>query len=122
MPHFFDTYALVEFLGGREEFRRHAAHGFVITRWNLAELLLLDIRERGEEVARKDFRRLLGACTDVKDEDLWNAARFWKEQRRVHRKFSFPDSLGYVVARRLAIRFVTGDDEFRGLPGVLFQK
>ena len=122
MPTFFDTYALIEFLGGRQEFRRHAAQGIVTTRWNLAELLVVDLRDRGEDAARNDFRRFLGACADVKDEDLWDAARFRHEKRRRGRRFSFPDALGYTVARRLGLRFVTGDDPFRGLPGVLFQK
>jgi len=119
---FFDTYALIEFLGGRPEFRRHAARGILSTRWNLAELLVLDFRDRGEEAARKDFRRFLGACTEVEDDDLWDAARFRDSQRHRRRKFSYPDPLGYTVARRLGLRFVTGDDAFRGLPGVLFQK
>jgi predicted nucleic acid-binding protein len=119
---FFDTYALIEFLAGREEFRKHAAHGIVTTRWNVAELLVLDLRDRGEEAARRDFRRFLGACTEVKDMDLWVAGKFKEEQRKKNRSLSFPDSLGYMVARRLKLRFVTGDDQFQGLPGVLFQK
>ena len=121
MRYYFDTYALVELLR-RKDFLRYSAKGLVTSRWNLAELLVFDLREHDEAVARRHFARFLGACQDVSDEDLFQAAVFREAQRRRSRLLSYVDALGYVLARRLSVRFLTGDDAFRGLPGVLFVK
>jgi predicted nucleic acid-binding protein len=119
--YYFDTYALIEFLG-RREFLRYSAKGFVTSKWNLAELLVIDVREHGESVARRHFRRFLAACEEPMDEDLLQAAVFREGERRRKRSLSFVDALGYVLARRLRLRFLTGDEAFRGLAHVLFVK
>jgi len=119
--YFFDTYALIELLG-RKDFLRYSAKGFATSRWNLAELLLFDLREHDEAAARRHFARFLGACQEPSDEDLFQAAVFREAQRRRRRLLSYVDALGYVLARRLSLRFLTGDDAFQGLPNVLFVK
>jgi len=121
LRYYFDTYALIELLS-RKDFVRYSAKGFVTSRWNLAELLVVDLREHGEAAARRHFQRFLGACEDPTDEDLFQAARFREEQRRRRRLLSYVDALGYVLATRLSVRFLTGDGAFRGLPHVLFAK
>ena len=118
---FFDTYALVELLR-RNDFLKYSAKGLVTTRWNLAELLVVDLREHDEAAARRHFQRFLGACEEPTDEDLFQAALFREAQRKRKRQLSYVDALGYVLARRLSLRFLTGDDAFRGLPHVLFAK
>ena len=120
MTVFFDTFALVEFLAGNEETRKHGALGFVTTKWNLAELLVLDVRDFGEKTANRNFRRLLGAAVREEDADLIAAARMKVSHAVRGRRFSFVDCLGFCVARRLKMRFVTGDEAFKGVPGVLF--
>ena len=121
MRYFFDTYALIELLA-RKDFVRFSAKGFVTSRWNLAELLVVDLRERDEAAARRHFQRFLGACEEPTDEDLFQAAVFREAQRKRRRLLSYVDALGYVLARRMSLRFLTGDDAFRGLPHVLFVK
>jgi len=80
------------------------------------------LREHDEAAARRHFARFLGACQEPSDEDLFKAAVFREAQRRRRRLLSYVDALGYVLARRLSLRFLTGDDAFRGLPNVLFVK
>ena len=92
------------------------------SRWNLAEMLVFELREHDEAHARRRFQRFLGACQEPADEDLFEAAVFREKQRGRRRKLSYVDALGYVIARRLSLRFLTGDDAFRGLPNVLFVK
>ncbi len=41
----------------------------------------------------------------------------WKD-----RKVSIPDCIGYVMAKNLDIKFLTGDKEFEGLDNVEFVK
>jgi len=40
------------------------------------------------------------------------------ELKREGRNFSYADALGYSLSRKMGIRFLTGDREFRGLSGV----
>jgi len=119
--YYFDTYALIELLA-RRDFLRYSAKGFRTSRWNLAELLVVDLREHGEAIARRHFQRFLGACEEPTDEDLFQAAVFREAQRERKRLLSYVDALGYVLARRQSLRFLTGDQAFRGLPHVLFVK
>jgi len=111
--YYFDMYALVELLR-RKDFVRYSAKGLVTSRWNLAELLVFDLREHDGTVGRRHFARFLGRCQDPADEDLFQAAVFRESQRRRRRHLSYVDALGYVLARRLSLRFLTGDDAFRG--------
>jgi len=84
------------------------------------ELLVLDVRDFGEKTANRNFRRLLGAAVREEDADLIAAARMKVSHAVRGRRFSFVDCLGFCVARRLKMRFVTGDEAFKGVPGVLF--
>ena len=42
--------------------------------------------------------------------------------KTTHRKLSIPDAIGYTVARRLNIKFLTGDKDFEGMENVEFVK
>ena len=96
--------------------------GVATSRWNLAELLVVDLREHGERIARRHFQRFRSACQEPTDDDLFGAAVFRETQRHRKRLLSFVDALGYVLAQRMKLRFLTGDEAFRGLKGVLFVK
>ena len=50
------------------------------------------------------------------------AARFKAERREAGAPCSYVDAWGYATARWLDVPFLTGDDDFRGVPGVRFLK
>ena len=39
-----------------------------------------------------------------------------------NKDMSMPDAIGYVIAKRLEIKFVTGDNDFKDIPNVEFVK
>jgi uncharacterized protein len=39
-----------------------------------------------------------------------------------HRKLSIPDAIGYTIAKRLEIKFLTGDEDFKNYDNVEFVK
>ena len=39
-----------------------------------------------------------------------------------HKNLSIPDSIGYITAKRLGIKFLTGDEDFRNFENVEFIK
>ncbi len=90
--------------------------------FNLLELAYALTRDYGVETA-------LGVLTLVRefveiasptDGDYVEASAFRIDMRRQGRNLSLTDALGYTLARRLGIPFLTGDREFEGLDGVEF--
>ena len=57
-----------------------------------------------------------------RDEDYVNAALLRQEARRRGKNLSLIDCLGYVIARRLNIPFLTGDREFEDMDNVEYVK
>jgi len=55
-------------------------------------------------------------------EDLVNASKLRLKARQEERNLSLINCLGYVIAKRLGIKFLTGDREFKGLENVEFVK
>ena len=58
------------------------------------------------------------AVVQPRDEDYVEASALRLELRRQGRNLSLVDALGYVLARRLGVPFLTGDRAFEGLDGV----
>jgi hypothetical protein len=84
--------------------------------WNLVELYLASLRDRGEVEARRHFERFRRIAVDPNDEWLFEAMAL-----KVRRpKLSYADTIGYTISRRLGARFLTGDEAFRRLPDVEF--
>ena len=50
--------------------------------------------------------------------DIKNAT----DMRLKFKHMSFPDVIGYVVAKRLGIKFLTGDNDFKDMKNVEFVK
>jgi len=115
--YFLDTYAIMEFIGGNKNYEPYLDKKFVIAEFNLAELAYTLFREKysnsGEYLGM--YKKLIRA---VNPEWIIEAMKFrlkWKD-----RKVSIPDCIGYIMAKHLGIKFLTGDKEFEGLENVEF--
>jgi len=86
------------------------------TLWNLAELYLVVLRDRGEKEARNQFARFRDLAVETPDDWLFEAMGLKLRKPSL----SYADAIGYVAARRLGARFLTGDDAFRRLQNVEF--
>jgi len=62
--------------------------------------------------------KFLSFQTEVSFDDIKNAMSF----KIKHKSLSIPDVVGYMVALRLQVKFLTGDEGFRNLPQVEFVK
>ena len=115
-----DTYALVEILKGNPAYERYAGEELITSEFNMLELAYALTRDYGEEKAVEILRivRAFIAIVQPRDEDYARASTLRLELRRQGRNLSLIDALGYVFAKRLNIRFLTGDREFKGLDGV----
>jgi len=111
-----DTYALIEIL----PYEKYAGAELVTSEFNLLELAYALTRDYGREKAIEVLRtvRAFVSVVHPSDEDYVEAATLRMELRKQSRNLSLIDALGYALARRLGMPFLTGDREFRGLAGV----
>ena len=101
---------------GNPRYRRYLAAELRTTVWNLVELYLAVLRDRGEIEAQRQFVRFRTIAVDPEDGWLFEAMNL-KLRRN---KLSYADAIGYTAARRIGARFLTGDEAFRRLPDVEF--
>lgn|SRR3989344_1641882 len=115
---FFDTYAIIEIIRGNPKYKFYENSTVITTIFNLAELdynLRKDLpQEKVDEIISiyKDY--IVLATTD----DLKSASNL----KLKNKQMSLPDTIGYSVAKRYNIKFLTGDEAFKDLPNVEFVK
>lgn len=115
--YFFDTYAFFEVLRGNPSYARYPSAHAATTLFNLAEFNFACKREKRPD-ADAATRKLATFLVPVHVEDICNAM----DLRMVRRELSIPDAIGYSVAGRLGIKFLTGDKAFEKMPNVEFVK
>ena len=57
---------------------------------------------------------------DFSFRDVQDAMALRLQWHRRRKGISYSDAIGYFMARKLGVKFLTGDNEFRGAPGVTF--
>ncbi len=116
--YFFDTYAFFEVIKGNPGYNRFRQSKIITTVVNLAELGF-GIRQNYPELdPEAHVKKHASLITEITAEDAIHAPKLKFENR----KLSLADALGYTVAKRLQIPFVTGDKEFRHMKNVEFVK
>ncbi len=119
--YYYDSYAILAFLNKSENYVDYfTVHIGVTSLYNLMEVYYFVLREYGSEDAKKVltfFRSILIIPTL---EDVEQAMLFKLKHRT--KKLSYADCLGYALARKLEIPFLTGDEGFRSIPHVQFVK
>jgi predicted nucleic acid-binding protein len=115
---FFDTYALIEVIRGNPKYVPYSKAQAITTIFNIAELNYILKKEHPKKVA-DDFTNKYKPCT-IKFlwEDIINAM----DLKTKHRNLSIPNAIGYIVAKRYNVKFLTGDEDFKALDNVEFIK
>jgi predicted nucleic acid-binding protein len=122
---FLDTYAMVEYLRGNKRYASLvSSDGRRATSvMNLVELYYLVLRERGNEREADTALAAFGQFEiHVTAEDIRNGMKMRLSARARKTDFSYADAIGYAMSGRLGMRYLTGDDAFKGLPNVEFVK
>lgn len=101
---------------GNPRYRRYLGAELRTSVWNLVELYLAILRDRGETEAQRQFAWFRTIA--INPEDGWLFEAMGLKVRRP--KLSYADAIGYTAARRIGARFLTGDEAFRRLPDVEF--
>lgn len=117
--YFFDSYAIIEIIEDNESYRKYAEFPLVTTELNKIEILWWAINKHGIELGRM-LAESISKTADIDNETLLEAMEFRKKHKK--RSISYTDSIGYIFSQKNKMLFLTGDDQFKDMPGVEFVK
>jgi PIN domain nuclease of toxin-antitoxin system len=124
MPDFVaDSYAFVAALDGSKAYAKLLGENEVVTTTiHLVEVGAAVLRRAGASQLEAALAPLYGLCVEPPARVAVAAARFRVARREAGASCSHVDALGYALAQHLGVPFLTGDEAFRGVPGVKFVK
>lgn len=116
--YFCDTYALIEMFQGNPVYARYLGEPLATSTIHLIEFYYKGLRRREERKKLDDFLELLLPSTirEIGPEDVAPVAAL----KAAEPDLSLADCIGYHLARKHGMRFLTGDRGFRGKPDVEF--
>ena len=118
--YFFDSYALVELSKASKGYAKFADCVIVTSLMNVYEFFYSALKGCGPAAAKRQVEDLNCNYAEIGFEDIMEASKF--RFRHPGKKFSYIDCLGYALAKRQGLKFLTGDREFEGLENVEFVK
>jgi predicted nucleic acid-binding protein len=80
------------------------------------------LRDYGEDEAERAYSANAKYVVEFGDEDVKEAMKKKLLLQRKKTNLSYADALGYTVASRLKLKFLTGDPAFESLENVEFVK
>lgn len=119
--YFFDTYALYEIIGGNPNYQRFTSKvGIITTKLNLMEFYYGLLKEHNRQEADRYYNLFVEYAVDIDDETIKQAMVF--KLLNKNKKLSYVDCLGYILAKKRGVKFLTGDEEFEEMENVEFVK
>lgn len=115
----YDTYALIEILRKNPNYEPYTEHNVIINDFIYAEYcysLVKDSINNLEEYTEE----LISSIIHVDLKTIEEAMKFRYEHK--HKKLSTTDCVSYLMAKKLGVKFLTGDKEFEHLENVEFVK
>ncbi|MBI4155524.1 PIN domain-containing protein [Candidatus Woesearchaeota archaeon] len=115
----FDTYAIIEVINGNKNYINYLDSKIIITDFIFAELCYNLIKENVpnyEDYLNKYSQFILKIDAEV----IKEAMKF--RHRNKKNDLSMTDCIGYIFAKKLNVKFLTGDKEFENLENVEFVK
>ena len=120
LNYFFDTYAIIEVVKGNPAYLPYKNSAAIISVLNLTELHYHITRKFGLQKANEILEEWSKCVITFTTADIIAMTNFKISNAKL--EFSLPDSLGYVLANRHGVKFLTGDEGFKGMPNVEFVK
>lgn len=127
---FYDSYAVLAFISGEKAYAKYfiddnddsAQSSGVLTKLNLMEVYFRAAKLHGHPAAKQIIDRFSRYLVDFDIDDIAGSMKLRVELMEKRTGLSYVDALGYYLARKMQIPFLTGDSYFNGLEGVRFVK
>lgn len=118
---FFDSYALFSIFEGKENYLPYAQDTILITsKLNLMEFHYGVLLKKGKDIADFYYDLLVQYAVAI-DDDVFKTANKLRANMK-KRSLSYVDCVGYTLARKMNIKFLTGDQQFKDLENVEYVK
>jgi len=120
MDFFYDTYAIMSLIEGNENYAKYKNNLITTSILNLAEIYNIFLRNHGKQTADYWAKKLNFNFIDMDKDSIIRAVEF----RFIHRKedLSLTDCIGYILALKNNLIFLTGDSKFKNMKNVDFVK
>ena len=93
-----------------------------LTKMNLMEICYRTLEVHGEPAARQVITTFSKYIVDFVLADIEGSMKLRMNLKKDGRDISYADALGYYLALKNKVKFLTGDKWFNGLDGVEFVK
>ena len=118
---YFDTYALIEIGKENPNYDSYKEDVVILlNKLNLLELSYFLLRINREAEIEDVFNKYLRFNVDYDQETLREAAKM--KFKFLKERLSFIDCIGYILAKKHKVKFLTGDEKFRHKDNVEFVK
>ncbi len=120
--YFYDSYAVLAYLTDHPKYSAYFEENTgVLTKLNLMEVTYRILIEHGLHAARRVLTAFSRYQIDFSQPDILGAMKLRSSLKSRGLDISYADALGYYIAQKQHIRFLTGDQAFKDLPNVEFQ-
>ncbi|MFA5247398.1 MAG: PIN domain-containing protein [Candidatus Micrarchaeia archaeon] len=119
MSYFFDSYAIIEIMVGNPAFDKYKTERLITTEICFAETYYALLRMNWPDV--RSVLSYLKADIIEPTRNDWFTAMEYRMSRKADR-ISPADALGYTLSRKNGLKFLTGDEKFKDIPGVEYLK
>ena len=115
---FFDTYAFIEVIKGNENYKRYSNSNPITAIFNIKELYYILLKDFGKDIADLHVDKYVNFVVEA---PLWVIKKAM-EFKLLHKKenLSCTDCIGYILAIKSGIKFLTGDRKSKDRQNVEF--
>lgn len=118
---FYDSYAVLAYISGHPCYPTYFEEndGF-LTKLNLLEVYYRTLEVHGEEAASQVLKSFSKYAIEFGSSDVEGSMKLRLKLKKKRRDLSYADALGYYLAIKAGVKFLTGDKEFKDLESVEF--
>ena len=121
--YYYDSYAIIEFLDKNQEYKKYFAEDSgILTALNLMEVSYSLQKHFGFKSTVEHLESFLPYLVTFDLSDIDSAMRLRLALEKKKLNISYVDALGYHLAKKHGVSFLTGDRHFKDLDNVTFVK
>ena len=118
---FYDSYAVLAYLSDNENYRFFfEENDGSLTKLNLMEIYYRTLEVHGAKAASQVIKAFAKYVIDFEVADIEGSMKLRLELKKNGRNISYADALGYFLALKNKVKFLTGDKWFERLESVEF--
>ena len=120
MNFFYDTYAIISLIEGSENYNKYKSNIITTGILNFAELYNIFLRNQGKRTADYWAKKLNFNIIEIDKDSISKAVKLRFDNRKEN--LSLTDCVGYILALKNNLKFLTGDQKFGDKKNVEFVK